>query len=170
MPAVAVSVADAVVKQIESATLSQQVTPRRSYADWELDLSKSDLLEHREADKLHVDVVAQMTEQRVELAARGGRLKYIIPVDIGVRRKFGADKQNDDTGRIDIAEVDALMLLVQELYELFMPQRLTEFPFAVWDGENGGTRILAAPVRDHLRKMRQFTGLIRVVFISYRDT
>ncbi len=163
--AVAVSVAKAVVAQIVAArsTLSKEFTLERSYADWEKPLDTMEDLALRESDKLRVDVVGHMTEQTAALSSRTS-VQIITPIDIAVREKFGPDKQDDDTGRIELARVDELMLLTQELYLMFMPQRLTSFPGAVWDAANGGTKILAAPVKAHLRDLRQFTGLIRVVF------
>ena len=124
----------------------------------------------RDEDKLRVDVVGHMTEQTAELAARGGKVGLVNPVDIAVRKKFGPDKQCDDTGDVAIAAIDELILLVQQLYLMFMPIRLTDFPHSVWDGENGGTKILVAPDRRHLRDLRQFTGLIRVYFKTVTDT
>lgn len=161
--AVSVATAKAVVERIQAATLSQQFTLERSYAEWDLELTKLDLLELRESDKLRIDVVAHTTEQETALQTRGG-VRYKIPVDIAIRKKFGPDKQNDDTGRIEVEEVDALILLLQEVHLLFVKQRLGDTNLSVWDGENGGTQILAAPIREHLRTLRQFTGLIRIVF------
>ena len=118
-------------------------------------------------DVLRVDVVGHMTEQTVELGTRGGKAALVIPVDIAVRQRLGRDKQNDDTGLVELEPIDELMLLVQQLYLMFMPIRLTDFAYAVWDGENGGVKILTAPDRRHLRDLRQFTGLIRVYFKAY---
>ncbi len=169
--AAAVSVAKAVESQIRSAMeadeLAAQFTLVRSYADWEFDAKTQDDLALREEDKLRVDVVGHMTEQTVELAARGSKAALVIPVDIAVRRRLGRDKQNDDTGLLELEPIDELMLLVQQLYLMFMPTRPTDFPHSVWDGENGGVKILVAPDRRHLRDLRQFTGLIRVFFKVY---
>lgn len=162
--AVSVSVAKAIVAELQTAKLSRTISPERSYAEWDLELKEIDKLELKDADKLRVDVVSHSTEQVVEQISRG-MLEYRIPVDVAVRRKFGADKTNDDTGRIEIEEVDKLLYLVEEIHALFA-NREEEF--------NGGakwndTAILAAPVIEHLRDMRQFTGIIRLTFIAYRE-
>lgn len=171
--AAAVSVAKAVESQIRTAMeaegLVTQFTLVRSYADWEFDAKTQDDLALREEDKLRVDVVGHMTEQTIELAARGGKTALVIPVDIAVRKRLGPDKQDEDTGLPTIDPIDELMLLVQQLYLMFMPIRLTDFTYAVWDGENGGVKILVAPDRRHLRDLRQFTGLIRVFFKVYLE-
>lgn len=155
---------------MDADQLAQKFTLVRSYADWEFDAENQDDLALREEDKLRVDVVGHMTEQTAELAARGGKVSLVIPVDIAVRKRLGPDKQCEDTGEIAIGVVDELMLLVQQIYLMFMPIRLTDFPHSVWDGENGGTKILVAPDRRHLRDLRQFTGLIRVYFKTVTDT
>lgn len=149
--AIPVDVAEAVTTMLTTALASQEIVPERSYADWELELTDSNVL--------HVDVVAVTTEMKTELAARGS-LRYLIPIDIGVRQRFGTDKQNDDTGRIPNSELDPLVLLTQQIFELFMPERLTDFEAGVWISTN----ILAMPIKAHLHQHRQFTAVVRIVF------
>lgn len=166
--AVVVTVAKAVEKQITDAQTAAKFTPNaftieRSYIDWDMSHQNSGSLELPEDARRRVDVVGHMTEQRVILASRGD-VQLIVPVDIALREKFGTDQQDLATGRVKLEHIDANMLLLQQLYLMFMPQRLTEFPFSVWDGENGGTQILAGPSRAHLREWIQFTGIIRVTF------
>lgn len=166
--AAAVSVAKAVESQIRTAMEADELATRftlvRSYADWEFDAKTQDDLVLREEDKLRVDVVGHMTEQKVAMDARGGKVFLVIPVDVAVRKRLGRDKQDDDTGLVELEPIDELMLLVQQLYLMFMQTRLTDFAYAVWDGENGGVKILTAPDRRHLRDLRQFTGLLRIHF------
>lgn len=162
--AVQVAVGKAVTNHLLAADLSQLATIERSYADWELKLETMDLLElQQDIDKLRIDVVVHTTLQELSMVSRGA-VRYVVPVDIAVRRKFGADKADDATGRVRIEEVDKLVKLVQEINLLFSQQRLAEFQYAVWDGEKGGTSILACPQQSHLREKRQFTGLVRVFF------
>jgi len=148
--AVSVEVAQAVTDQLAAATLSQTINPERNDADWELAME--------EASDLHVDVVAVTTDQKIELSSRS-TVCFTVPVDIAVRRRFGNDKQ-DAKGRVNIAEVDALKLLVQEIFLLFIPQRLTEFPAGAWEE----TKISVCPLVKHLKDNKQFTGIVRVTF------
>jgi hypothetical protein len=166
-PAIVVAVAKAVAQRIDAEQrnrkFSQQFATERSYANWERELKDIDDLQLDECDKTFVDVVGHMTTQDFSLAARGmGR--YRVPVDIALRRKFGSDKQDGDTGRIAIEEIDNLMLLFQELHLFHAKHRLVEFPYAVWDEEDGGTQILVAPDRRLLREIRQFTAIMRITF------
>jgi len=158
--AIAVSIAKVVESAISSSSLSQKdFTLQRSYAEWDLDLSKMDALEVGESEKLHVDVVSHTTEQEVELSSRT-TMQYMIPIDIAVRKRFGSAHQEQGTGRIAITDIDALILLVQELHVVLTKLRTNGQVKAVWQS----SQILAAPVREHLREMRQFTGIIRVIF------
>lgn len=154
----------AVVAMISDATLSQNATIVGSYAEWDLDLTKTDNLELQPADKLRVDVVTHGSLQKVNLNTRGRMVNFLIVVDIMVRRKLGQDKQDDDTGRIAVEEIDSLILFLQEIHLLFTCTRLAETNLSIWDGEHGGSEILWAPNIDHLRTLRQFSGLIRIHF------
>jgi len=160
----AVSVAKAVTQELASATLSKPFVPERSYADWSQPLEREQV---SDTDRLYVDIVPQATGMQVALDTRGTN-EHRVVIDIAVRQRFGQEKQDNDTGRIVIDEVDALMLLVQEIYELFMPQRLTDFEDAVWDPDQG-TRILVAPLKRHLYELKQFTGIVRLTFIASQD-
>lgn len=150
--AVDVAVAKAVTAYLAAAELSQEFTPERSYADWHLEL--------KDSDTLHVDVVIVSTKIKTELAARSTKIVYRVPVDIAVRKRFGRDVEDEDTGRIPVEEVDALKLLVQEIHEALTQQRLADFPAGVWQN----TEIVVNPAHALLLKMRQFVGIVRVTF------
>ncbi len=156
--AVSVAIAQGVADQIGQINFGDEpIEAERSYADWELGLT--------DAGELHVDVVAVTTEQKTELVARGARARYTVPIDIAVRYRFGEQDQDDQSGRIDVAKIDGLVLLVEQIHEQFLPNRLTEFTDAVWVE----TKILVCPLLKHLRELRQFTGIVRVTFEAVKD-
>jgi len=163
-----VAVADAVVAHLvaASSSLAQPIAPVRSYADWEKPLETERL---EECDRLMVDVVAvePAPDFKVDIASRNS-LRYLIPVDIALRERFGSAQQNDDTGRIELARVDALVLLTQQIWESFSLERLATLEGAVWDSEHP-PKIAANPLRAHLREFRQFTGIVRVTFRVHSD-
>lgn len=168
MDAVQVAVRKAVAAKIADSNLNPDITLEESYADWDLKLESTDLLEMRDIDKLRVDVVAQMAEQKQDAGSRpGGKARFIVPIDIAVRRKFGQDKLNG--GRIKIEETDALVFLVQQLCLLltFADLELDDYDGASWDQESGGTSILTIPDPKRLRELHQFTSIIRVYFRVY---
>lgn len=161
--AVAVTIAKSVVADLEAGTFSQTIAPERSYADWEEPLETAAIEENR----LMVDVVANTTEQSLVAATRGEdpKIQYIVAVDVAVRRRFGQDKQ-DANGRVKIEEVDALTLLVQEIHELFHLNRTTDNAGVTY---HEPARIMVNPDREHLRKLKQFTGLVRLTFKAFRE-
>lgn len=158
---VEVSVAKGVVAQLAAATLSRKIDPVRSWADWVQPLETDDTCKE---DVLYVDVVPVATALEVEPGARG-KIKYTCPIDIAVRRKFGPEWQDNETLRINVREIDAMMFLVQEIHEAFTLARMTSFEAGTWVG----TKRLVAPLKAHLRDKRQFTGIVRVTFRVDRD-
>lgn len=155
-PAVSVSVANEVVGMLADATLSQTITPERNYANWEMELA--------DANTLHVDVVAISTEQKVTPVTRSKKVKYDIPVYICIRKRFDTTQQ-DGAGAIEIDKIDDLVLLVQEVHELFLQERMTEFTSATWKE----TKILVSPNRDHLHQYKQFSGIVAITFQATRQ-
>ena len=153
MPAVSVSIAEAVKDYLADAIPS--ITPERSYADWELPL---------EDDALHVDVVAVTTQQKITPETRAKKVRYDIPIHIAVRKRFTTE-QKDSVGRVQVAEVDALVLLVEQIHEQFTQERLTDFEDGVWKE----TKILVSPMTEHLRQAGQFTGIVEVLFQVYKQ-
>lgn len=166
MDAAIVAVRKSVVARIESKRLelvTNEFTLEGGYATWDLALSQTDLMEMRECDKLRLDVVSHGSLQQIGMSSRT-TVQYSVPIDIAIRRKFGQDKQNDDTGLIEVDAIDKLLLLQEQVHLMFTQQRLTDSQLTVWDGEGGGTRPLWSPNLEHLRQWRQFSGLIRVFF------
>ena len=158
--ALAVTVAKAVTTALAGASLSQSFTPNRSYADWDL-AGSSTGLQLADADVLHVDVVLSQTEQQVNPVNRD-ELGYIVPVMICVRQRFGTPDENSSTGAVNVSAVDALMYLVQQIHELFFKKEEIEGQLAGYDWLK--TAFVVAPVREHLREWRQFTGIITITF------
>lgn len=152
--AVAVAIAKAVTSELAAATLSQTFTPERSYADWNIILETDE-------NELHVDVVLVTTEQSSEQAARSA-MKFLAPIDIAVRKKFSQADYHEENGRVAIAKVDDLLLLVQEIHVLFTRIRLTSMAAASWVE----TKTQVAPIIEHLRD-GQFTAIVRVTFTAF---
>jgi hypothetical protein len=153
--AVEVDIADAITAALDTAAFSQAFTPVRSYAEWE------DALE--DLNTLHVDVVPVQTGPATELDDRAD-VEYDCEIDIGVRYRFGTADQVSATGRVDTAKVDELILLVQEIAEFFMVDRLADANTAVWQD----TEIKLGWSRKHLRQLRQFFGFVRLTFKATR--
>lgn len=156
MAAVDLEIADAVVTALKAGTFSTSIDPIRSYAEWDEALEDFNVL--------HVDVVPLQTGPATELEARA-EVDYSCEIDIGVRYRFGAETQGATTGRVDIADIDPLKLLIQEIAEFFMVDRLADTTTAAWQG----TEIKLGWSRKHLRQMRQFFGFVRLTFSATRS-
>lgn len=161
MTAVLVSVANAVTDALNGASLSQRITAVRSYADWELPLEDSD-----PSDVLLVDVVPVGMNYGTELASRD-TLDYSPAIDVVVRKRLGPDKRQAG-GTFTLAEIDELVLFMEEINEYFTAARLATYTEAAWDSEIG-TKILAAYIPSHLRQHSQFTGRLRIPFVVQKD-
>lgn len=154
----AVQVADAITAAINAAEWALPFRAERSYADWDDELT--------ELNRLRVDVVPKF-DPSLDLDTRATN-GWELAVDIGVRKRFDIDQQNQVEGRIKLAEIDKLVELVETLAEMFIPDRFTALDSigAVWMN----TTIPALYVRDHLRINSQFTGFVRHTFILHTVT
>lgn len=149
MTAALITAAEAIKNVLNAGEFIADFEAERSYPDWNLELA--------EAKQLHVDVVP-VGYVETALASRGS-VGYQVTVDIGVRKKFGQLSQESRTGRIDVAEIDELILLVQQIHQYMCHQDRRVLAENVHWKE---TVITDAYVTKHLRELRQFTGLIRV--------
>jgi hypothetical protein len=159
--AILVRVADAITAELTTAQQAgafvglEAFTPERSYADWESDVQA--------LDGLHVDVVPTNYDGN-ELGSRGA-IHYFCSVDVGVRRWFGRGQSENVSGRIKRAEMDRLVLFVQELNEFFcsrgVGRRLVTYQDAVWRA----TKIRVTYSRKHLRDHRMFLGILRPTYL-----
>jgi len=133
------NIADAVVAELNSATLSQSVQAVRLF------VPNFDLKDMKD---LHVSVVPR------ELHVRGldrHRNSYDAAIDLAVQKKFKKG---------DAAEIDPLVGLAEEIADLFRLKRLTSFPGAVWVGTDH--RVLYS--REHWDQFNQFTSLLTLTF------
>ena len=133
----------------------------RSYGEWDIDLSKMDEATLPESEKLRVDVTSYTVDQEIEVLGRSSA-QIRIATDVAIRKRFGPNHQEESSGRIAIGDIDALMLFVDEVVALLANHKLNELPAVSWDS----TSIIEAPVREHLRELRQFTGVIRTTYLS----
>ena len=154
--AVSDNVADGLAAFFAAGEFSQEIEPIASYLDYALERTGDELL--------HVDVVATITKQKVELSTNGS-YSYTVPIDVVIRKHLGEDKQVDGTGRVARAAVKEMMFLTQQLFEYAMPERLPDFDEAVWQA----TEILVAPNTKHLRDWKQFSAIVRITYEVEKD-
>lgn len=157
--AVSVRIAKQMTEHVKGLEAASGAIVERSYGEWEMDLKSPGNWGLQDANKLHIDVVAHTTEQAAELSSRTS-LQFEVPVDIGVRQKLGIPEQDAASGLLNVEEIDRLVALTQAIHVGLTRQRLPDFDCAVWLS----TRLMAAPITEHLRKLRQFTSIVRVTF------
>jgi hypothetical protein len=154
MGAVLVDVAEAVTVDLRTAVVAGEFDgidfdPVRSYGEWKD--------EQGDIGCLRVDVVP-IPHLETDNDARES-VGYAVSVDIVIRKWFG-QKDSDPGGKIELAEIDRLVLLTEEIHELFVEARLTTYDEASWRE----TSIRACAPRDHLQNYSMFLGVIRVTF------
>jgi len=154
MSALLVTIADALTAELNAHDFGVQFKAERSYADWD------ELLE--ELDTLRVDVVP-VGYGDADLESRG-TLHYLPAVDIGVRRHFGSGDEQENDGRIDQAQIDALVLLVEQIHAFFTKQRPDDTVEAIWKQGKVNVTFNRQMLRDH----RQFMGIVRFTFDAYQ--
>lgn len=163
MTAVLVQLAEAITAELAAASFDGlSFDPVRSYADWELEL--------RELNVLNVDVVPVAYDE-TDLDGRGS-VGYACSIDIGVRKRFG-QSDLEKCGSVVLAEIDRLVLFVQELHEFFIKassdttigRRLQNYTDASWRE----TRITSTYSQKHLRDMQMFLGIVRVTYDAGKD-
>jgi len=122
--AIPILLADAIATAINTAVgddvfAPQEFTARRSYPDWDDDFG--------DLKDLEVDVVFVSSDGNGVTAEldSADTLETEPGVDIAIRKRFNPDDRDTTTGRLKNASVDALVELVQQVYELFASDRET---------------------------------------------
>jgi hypothetical protein len=148
MDAELIKVADAITRELAAATLSLSFNPIRSYN------SETKL---EDTDVLHVDVVPVAPTVDIETVHS---LSYDCVIDIGIRKRFGAETQVDDSGKVKNEEIDRLIFFEQELIQFLALRALNVYDKA---------KFLALEMRtawasEHIREYRQFTSILRITY------
>jgi hypothetical protein len=149
-------VADAVIAAINAADLPLPVHAVANNGQFD------ELLE--DLGTLHCDVVP-VSNADVPLAARGTK-RYRCPIGIGLRKRFGQEDTDAETGLVIQSRVHELEDVLQAIEDLFTGKRLGDDELnAAWVQ----TDYAANYSRAHLRENRQFTGIIRMTFDAFRE-
>ena len=138
-----VAVAQAVVDELNAGSFSKPFTAERSYRP---------TFELADMKTLHVTVVPNGVVVS-GLGRNQSQLDYRVDVAVQQRLK-----------KADLAEIDALMALVQEVAEVFRFKRLAGHPQAAWVRTEH--RAVYAP--EHMEELRQFTSVFTLTFRAGR--
>lgn len=161
MSAVPILIADAVAAEINTANgrgafTTSDFNAKRRYFDWDLDFS--------DLSGLVVEVVYRVTQPEGSIRLdSASSMAYTAAVDIVIRQRFGPDDRQTTDGRLKNESVDPLVLLLEELHELFVGTRnsipLDDVTAATWQSSDVLSWVNQAKLRKGL-----FEGVVRVEF------
>jgi hypothetical protein len=142
LPATILAIADAVVAQLNAASFSQPLTAERHYLPQ---------FELADMTTLRVSVVPR------SVASKGldrNRDSFDYRIDVAVQKKLDPTPEN----------LDALMVLVEEIADHFRSEPLAGYPQARC------TEVENVPVYapEHLDEFRQFTSVLTLTFRVWR--
>ena len=143
-----IEIADAVTSTLNAATFGQDFTAERTYvATFELPDLK----------RLKVTVVPRSKLPAAEAHTRGAT-RHDYAISVAVQKKF------QEIGGVEKTEIDALMLLVEEIAGYLERRPLATCPDAKWIGTEN------APVfiPEHIDELRQFTSVLTVTYRAAR--
>jgi len=158
---VATAIASELAAAVAAETFTLDPTVRRGYVqDRDLQLE--------EIAALRIDV--QASDCDAESASREA-IVYTCRTDLAVREKFAQSERETSTGEIKTSEIDARLVLMQQLLEYFARdrdtdltgRRLTDMDGAIFEEVEFRPQYYPA----HLRDNGQFTGIISVVYKVY---
>ncbi len=137
--AVITDVADALVAELNAASLSLPLTAARHYVP---------SFELQDMKDLHVSVVPRGV---VILPGGRGHNHHDYSIDVAVQKKVDAEEGT---------EIDELLDLVDEIADHFRFRRLDSYPAAHW------IKTEHAPIyaQDHWDELRQFTSVLTLTF------
>lgn len=168
-----VAAGKAVAKVIDGMDLGESYDLERSYIHWVVNHKNPDalpeeltgILPEPTTQLLRVDVVSHTTEQEIVGGTRTS-VRVRTPVDILVRKRMDDAVLEGATGRIQVEEVDKLMLVSQRIWlKFYQVGDFDGYESLKYDSDNP-PRIVVAPDLTLLRKLRQFFALVRVTLIA----
>ena len=137
-----VAVADAVTTELNGApdgTFAQAFTAQRAYLP---------IFDLKDMADLHVTVVPKGAV--VELFDRRAN-QYDCAIDVAVQKKLST---------ADLAEIDALMALVEQIADFFRLRQLSQSPPTIWVKTEHSYLF----VPDHMEHLDQFTSVLTLTF------
>jgi hypothetical protein len=138
MPANVVAIADAITAELNGNSFNQPFTAQRLYLP---------IYDLKSMSDLKVTVVPKgVTSSSLDRS----RDNFDYQVDVGIQKKVPNQ----------VATIDALMLLVEEIGDYFRSNPLSSYPGARF--MNVENSLLYAP--DHLQEMLQFTSVLTLTY------
>ena len=134
-----IDIAEAVKEELNGGTFSQAFTAQRHYQP---------VFELKDMKDLHVSIVPKDIE--MQLATRNTS-QHDCRIDVAVQKKVTVG---------DLAQLDQLMGLVEEIINFLARRKLSSVPNALWI-KTANEPIYAA---EHLEQFGQFTSIVTVTY------
>lgn len=134
-----ISVAEAVKDELNGGEFSQAFTSQRHYQP---------VFDLKDMKDLHVSVVPKDIE--MQLATRSSS-QHDCRIDVAIQKKLQTT---------DLAEIDELMGLVEEVVSFLARRKLASIPNALWI-KTANEPIYAA---EHMEQFRQFTSIVTLTY------
>ena len=134
-----IDIAEAVKEELNGGTFGQAFTAERHYQP---------IFELKDMKTLHVTVVPKDIE--MQLATRSSS-QHDCRVDVDIQKKLEV---------ADLAEIDELMGLVEEIISFLSRRKLTAVPNALWI-KTANEPIYAT---EHMEQFRQFTSILTLTY------
>lgn len=134
-----IDIAEAVKEELNGGTFSQSFTAQRHYQP---------TFELKDMKTLHVTVVPKDIE--MQLATRNTS-QHDCRIDVAIQKKLQS---------ADLAEIDELMGLVEEIINFMSRRKLASAPSALW------IKTVNEPIyaTEHLEQFRQFTSILTLTY------
>jgi hypothetical protein len=161
MAALIVEVADAIVSELQEIAYGETVTVRRNYGDVNNELHDDDL------QSILIEVVPWRIDPDMDTSHYAD---WTLSYDVFVRRSLTENEEEFTAGIVDRAEIDRLVGIVQDTWEHFWPQGNATHTLTTTSGyeakyDPGNSKMLYLFHPLHLKKLRQFTGWLRLAYI-----
>jgi hypothetical protein len=154
MSSVLVNVADAVVQELEAADSDRFATGFDPAFGFDTHAKLEDL------GIVHCDVVPASI--RTVVSSRATK-KYFCSIDIAIRKKFDSGDCHSETGKVHRWAIEDLVKLLEDI-DTYLSERahqsLANYTSAAWS-ESG---IVWPWYPEHLTDLRQYTGVLRVIY------
>jgi hypothetical protein len=144
------TLADAVVTELNGQTWAIDAPAVRSYADDEESLESS--------GPPRLDVIPPETYEQEELSTRGSEARTAT-IRIALRQRFGQAERDDVTGGTQRDAIDRNVSALEQMGRHLSTIRLSGCTNAAW--LDSRTQLYR---RDHLRQLNQFTGTVDVTY------
>ncbi len=163
--AVVVEVAEAIVEEIRTINLGEDVIVRRSYGD------ENDQLVDADLSQVFIDVEIFAFDPDLHTP---DDVDAVNTLNIFIRKNLSENEQLLEKGTIDIEEKDRLILIVEKVWEHFSPADAAKGAVTTESGyvakyDPSRSRVMQLWNKPNMKRVRQFTSWIRLTYMVSKE-